>query len=70
MWRDFYEPFAIESKVGAPHNQYTIFSTFVPAKTAEVIVNGKRAAGAAVPRMRGARQSSNSFLAFAETWLK
>ncbi len=70
VWRDFYEPFAIESKVGAPHNPYTIFSTFIPAKTAEVIINGKRAVGAAVPRMRGPRQSSNSFLAFAETWLK
>jgi thiol-disulfide isomerase/thioredoxin len=70
VWRDFYEPFAIESKVGVPHNPYTILSTFIPAKTAEVTINGKRAAGTATPRMRGTRQSSSSFLAFAETWLK
>ncbi len=70
VWRDFYEPFTIESHVGAPHNPYTIFSTFIPARTAEVVINGKRAAGGATPRMRGTRQSSSAFLAFAETWLK
>jgi hypothetical protein len=70
VWRDFYEPFAIESHVGAPHNPYTIVSTFIPAKTADVIINGTRAAGAVTPRMRGERQSSSAFLAFAETWLK
>ena len=70
VWRDFYEPFAIESRVGVPHNPYTILSTFIPAKSADVIINGTRAAGAATPRMRGPRQSSSAFLAFAETWLK
>lgn len=69
-WRDFHEPFAIESRAGVPHNPYTILSTFIPAKTAEVVINGKRAAGTATPRMRGSRQSSSAFLAFAETWLK
>lgn len=70
VWREFYEPFVIESKAGVPHNPYTILSTFVPAKTAEVVINGVRAAGAATPRMRGPRQSSSAFLAFAESWLK
>jgi hypothetical protein len=70
VWRDLLEPFAIESKAGVPHNPYTILSTFVPAKTAEVVINGTRAAGQATPRMRGTRQSSSAFLAFAETWLK
>lgn len=70
VWRDFYEPFAIESRVGVPHNPYTILSTFIPAKSADVIINGTRAAGTVTPRMRGNRQSSSAFLAFAETWLK
>jgi hypothetical protein len=70
VWRDLLEPFAIESKAGVPHNPYTILSTFVPARTAEVIINGQKAAGRATPRMRGDRQSSSAFLAFAETWLK
>jgi hypothetical protein len=70
VWRDLMEPFVIESKAGVPHNPYTILSTFVPAKTAEVVINGKRAAGQATPRMRGTRQSSSAFLAFAETWLR
>ncbi len=70
VWRDLIEPFAIESKAGAPHNPYTILSTFVPARAADVVINGKKAAGQATPRMRGTRQSSSAFLAFAETWLK
>jgi hypothetical protein len=70
VWRDLLEPFAIESKAGVPHNPYTILSTFVPARSADVIINGKRAVGQATPRMRGTRQSSSAFLAFAETWLK
>jgi len=70
VWRDFYEPFVIESRAGVPHNPYTILSTFIPARAADVIVNGTRAAGNPTPRMRGTRQSSSAFLAFAETWLK
>lgn len=70
VWRDFYEPFAIEGRVGVPHNPYTILSTFIPARSAEVTINGARAAGTVTPRMRGDRQSSSAFLAFAETWLK
>jgi hypothetical protein len=70
VWRDFYDPFAIESHVGVPHNPYTILSTFIPAKSADVTINGARAAGTVTPRMRGNRQSSSAFLAFAETWLK
>jgi hypothetical protein len=70
VWRDFYEPFVIESRAGVPHNPYTILSTFIPARAADVIINGKRAAGRPTPRMRGTRQSSSAFLAFAETWLK
>jgi hypothetical protein len=70
VWRDFYEPFAIESHVGMPHNPYTILSTFIPAKSADVTINGARAAGTVTPRTRGNRQSSSAFLAFAETWLK
>jgi hypothetical protein len=70
VWRDLIEPFAIESKAGVPYNPYTILSTFVPARSADVIINGRKAAGQATPRMRGPRQSSSAFLAFAETWLK
>jgi hypothetical protein len=70
VWRDFYGPFVIESRAGVPHNPYTILSTFIPARAAEVVINGKRAAGNPAARMRGTRQSSSAFLAFAETWLK
>jgi len=70
FWRVFHEPFVIESRAGMPHNPYLILSTFIPARAAEVVINGRRAAGNPTPRMRGTRQSSSAFLAFAETWLK
>jgi hypothetical protein len=49
---------------------YLILSTFIPARAADVVINGKRAAGNPTPRMRGTRHSSSAFLAVAETWLK
>jgi hypothetical protein len=70
VWRDFDEAFAIESHVGAPHNPYTIRSTFIPAKAADVTINGSVVSGTVTPRTIGSRQSSSAFLAFAETWLK
>ena len=70
VWRDFYEPFQVDTPVGGPRNPFGITSLFIPAKSADVIINGKKAPGAVYPRMRGPAQSSSAFLAFSESWLK
>ena len=69
-WRDFYQPFLLDTPVGGPRNPYGITSFFIPAKTADVTINGRKAAGHPLPTMRGKMQNSSAFLAFSETWVK
>jgi hypothetical protein len=69
-WRDFYDPFQFDTPTGGPRNPFGITSLLIPAKAAEVVINGKRAAGNAYPQMRGPAQSSSAFLAFSESWIR
>ena len=47
-----------------------VFSTFFPARAAQVTLNGQVAAGSVWPETRGDRQSSSACLAWSETWVK
>jgi hypothetical protein len=69
-FRDFYEPFQLDTPVGGPRNPFGVTSFFIPAKAADVIINGTRAAGNVYPQKRGAMESSTAFLAFSESWIK
>ena len=69
-WRDFYEPFQLDTPVGGSPNPFGVASLFIPAKSAEVRINGKKAPGKVYPQMRGPAQSSSAFLAFSESWVK
>ncbi len=70
IWRDFYEPFQLDTPVGGGRNPFGVTSLFIPAKSADVILNGKKAAGNVYPQKRGPVQSSSAFLAFSESWVK
>jgi hypothetical protein len=70
VWRDFYEPFQIDTPVGGPRNPFGVASLFIPAKSADVIINGKKSAGSVFPQPRGPVQNSTAFLAFSESWVK
>ena len=70
IWHDFYEPFQLDTPAGGAQNPFGITSLFIPARTAEVIINGKKAAGNVYPQMRGPMQNSSAFLAFSESWIK
>lgn len=69
IWKDFYTPFLIDMPVGGQF-MYGIASMFIPARSADVVINGKRAAGTPFPEPMGTMQSSSAFLAFSETWVK
>ena len=69
-WRDFYEPFQLDTPVGGSPNPFGVASLFIPAKSAEVTINGKKAPGKVYPQMRGPAQSSSAFLALSESWVK
>jgi hypothetical protein len=48
-----------------------VFSTFFPARGAQLEINGKVATtGQVWPEMRGDRQGSSATLAWSETWVK
>lgn len=69
-WRDLYPPFQLDTPTGSARNPFGITSLFIPAKSADLIINGKKIGGNVYPQMRGPAQSSTAFLAFSETWIK
>ena len=71
LWRDFHPSFQLDTPVGGEAlGAFGVTSFFLPAKSADVIINGKKAVGSTFPRMLGSMQSSTAVLAFSETWVK
>ncbi len=69
-WYDCIEPFVLTMPPGFNNRPIGVFSTFFPARSAQVELNGAAAAGLPWPEMRGDRQSSSACLAWSETWVK
>ena len=42
VWKDFYPPFQLDTPVGGARNPFGVTSLFIPAKDAEVSINGKK----------------------------
>jgi hypothetical protein len=69
-WHDFAEPFVLTMPPGFNNRPIGVFSTFFPARAAQVEINGNFATGSPWPEMRGDRQSSSACLAWSESWVK
>ncbi len=69
-WYDFIEPFVLNAPPGFNDRPIGVFSTFFPARSAQVVLNGRFAGGTPWPETRGDRQSSSACLAWSETWVK
>ena len=69
-WYDCLEPFVLNAPPGFGGRALGVFSTFFPARAAQVVLNSEVAAGTPWPEMRGDRQSSSACLAWSETWVK
>jgi len=69
-WYDCLEPFVLTMAPGMGNRPIGVFSTFFPAKSAQIEVSGRFAPGAPWAEMRGDRQSSSACLAWSETWVK
>jgi hypothetical protein len=69
-WHDFVESFIITAPPGTNNRPIGVFSTFFPARAAQVTLNGRAATGAVWPEMRENRQSSSACLAWSESWVK
>ena len=69
-WYDCLAPFVLTIPPGFNNRPLGVFSTFFPARSAQVELNGKAATGQPWSEMRGDRQSSSACLAWSETWVK
>jgi hypothetical protein len=69
-WHDCIEPFVLTMAPGMGNRPIGVFSTFFPAKSAQIEMNGQFAPHDTWLEMRGDRQSSSACLAWSETWVK
>jgi hypothetical protein len=69
-WYDCIEPFVLHAPPGFNDRPIGVFSTFFPARGAQLEINGRVATGLVWPEMRGDRQGSSATLAWSETWVK
>src|SRR5206468_3264871 len=66
-WTDTIAPFVLNAPPGFMNRPIGVFSTFFPAKTARVELNGKTPKGQVWAEMRGDRQSSSACLAWSSS---
>ncbi len=69
-WYDCIEPFVLHAPPGFNNRPIGVFSTFFPARAAQLELDGRVATGSVWPEMRGDRQGSSACLAWSETWVK
>ena len=70
-WYDFEEPYMLTVAAGTAQGRpHGVYSCFIPARRAQLTLNGIVADGVTLPEMRGDKQSSSSCLAWSETWVK
>jgi hypothetical protein len=69
-WYDCLEPFVLHMPPGFNDRPIGVFSTFFPARAAQLELNGHVATNRVWAETRGDRQSSSACLAWSETWVK
>ncbi|MCA9844342.1 MAG: hypothetical protein KC491_06755 [Dehalococcoidia bacterium] len=68
-WYDCLPAFVITSPPGTGGREIGVYSTFFPARSAQVSLNDHVAGGSPRKEMRGDRESSSAVLAWSETWV-
>jgi hypothetical protein len=69
-WYDCIEPFVLTMAPGMGNRPIGVFSTFFPARSAQIELNGQVAPDVPWLEMRGERQCTSACLAWSETWVK
>ena len=70
IWQDMGPPLPVEvTKENSATKQHEMYSVFLEAKSAQVILNGEPLAGQVADRQFFGRTMSTAFLAFSETWV-
>lgn len=70
VWEDLEPPRALEL---SPHEvgsgEHNMFSLLIPARAAQIIVNGKALPGTLGTRVQAGYETTTAFLYFSETWV-
>ena len=69
-WWDLMAPFVLTMPPGAMDRPIGVYSTFVPARSAQLSVNGAAAAAKVFLQDRFGKPSSSCVLAWSETWTR
>ena len=69
-WWDLMAPFVLTMPPGSMGRPLGVYSTFLPARSAQLCVNGEAASAKVFAQERGGRPSSSAVLAWSETWTK
>jgi len=69
-WWDLMRPFILTMPPGAMNRPLGVYSTFIPAKSAQLSVNGEASRGKVFAQERFGRPSSSCVLAWSESWTK
>ena len=69
-WWDLMTPFVLTMPPGAMDRPLGVYSTFLPARAAQLAVNGDAGAGQVVLLDRFGKPASSCCLAWSETWTK
>ncbi len=69
-WWDLMPPFVLTMPPGAMNRPLGVYSTFLPARSAQLSVNGEAASAKVFPQERFGKPSSSCCLAWSETWTK
>ena len=69
-WWDFLDPFVLTMPPGAGGRPLGVYSTFLPARGAQLSVNGEAATAKVFLAERFGKPSSSCCLAWSETWVR
>jgi hypothetical protein len=69
-WWDLLKPFILTMPPGAMNRPLGVYSTFIPARSAQLSVTGRAAAAAVFPMERFGKPASSCCLAWSESWTR
>jgi hypothetical protein len=69
-WWDLMAPFILTMPPGAMNRPLGVYSTFLPARSAQLSVNGAAATAKVFPQERFGKPSSSCCLAWSESWTR
>lgn len=69
-WWDLMPPFVLTLPPGAMNRPLGVYSTFLPARSAQLCVNGKAASASVFAQERFGRPATSCCLAWSETWTR